>query len=98
MDAFQALTLALERIRHVLDRLDIPLVWDGVFDDHSGFQRAIPSIPGRRRGNRMSIRNGTMRLERIIDREVRQWAQDMKRRYLASQRRKRASRQARRES
>ena len=89
IDAFQALTLALEGIRHVLDRLETPLVWDGVFDDHSGFHRIVPWIPGPRRGDRMSIRKGTMRLERMVDHEVRQWAQDMKRRYLASKRARR---------
>jgi len=85
IDAFQALTLALERIRHALDRLETPVVWDGVFDDHSGFNRSIPWIPEPRRGDQMSIRKGTMRLERIVDREVRRWALDMKRRYHASQ-------------
>ena len=85
IDAFQSLTLALDRIRHTLDRLETPVVWDGVFDDHSGFNRTIPWIPDAQRGDRMSIRKGTLRLERIVDREVRQWALDMKRRYYASQ-------------
>jgi hypothetical protein len=91
VDAFQALTLALEGIRRVLDRLDTPLVWDGVIDDHSGFQRAIPWSPERRRGHRLSIRKGTNRLERMVDREVRRWVYDMKRRYLDAKRRKTAA-------
>ena len=45
VDAFQALTMALEGIRYFLDRLDTPLVWGGIFKDHSGFQRVIPSLP-----------------------------------------------------
>ncbi len=82
-DAFQALALALEHIRRCLDEMDPPLVWDGVFEDHSGFNRMIPWIPGPRRGQRMSIAPGTRRLERIVDGEVRRWALEMKRRYIA---------------
>jgi len=82
-DAFQALALALEHIRKCLDEMDPPLVWDGVFDDHSGFNRMIPWIPAPRRGQRMSIAAGTRRLERIVDGEVRRWALEMKRRYIA---------------
>jgi hypothetical protein len=82
-DAFQALALAHERIRRCIDQMDPPLVWDGVFEDHSGFNRMIPWIPGPRRGERMSVAAGTRRLERIVDGEVRRWALEMKRRYIA---------------
>jgi hypothetical protein len=92
VDAFQALTLAIEGIRRVLDGLDTPLVWDGVFDDHSGFQRAIPFIFEPRPGDRMSVHKTTTRLERVVDREVRRWAADMKRRYHASKRAKATAR------
>jgi hypothetical protein len=60
VDAFQALTLSLEGIRHHLDRLDTPLVWDDMLD-HSAFQRVIPLLP---------VASETKRLERFVEREV----------------------------
>ena len=44
IDAFQALTMALEGIRYFLDRSRMPLAWTGVRDD-TGFQRLIPLLP-----------------------------------------------------
>ena len=79
IDAFQALTMALEGIRHFLDRLDTPLVWGGVSEDDSGFQRVIPLLPER---------GGTMRLERMVDREILARLQKLERRHRAAQRRR----------
>lgn len=61
IDAFQALTMALEGIRYFIDRSRVPLVWKGVIDDHSGFQRVIPLLPEP---------GGTRRLERVVEREL----------------------------
>ena len=83
VDAFQALTMALEGIRHCLDRLDTPLVWGDVFGDHSGFQRVIPLLP-----EQGGIAKGIRRMERVVDHETRRWAQAAKRRYLKSEGRK----------
>ena|SRR5688572_26335585 len=83
VDAFQALTMALEGIRYVLDRLDTPLVWGEIFDDHSGFQRIVPLLP-----EPGGIAKGIRRMERVVDQETRRWAQEAKRRYLKSTRRK----------
>jgi hypothetical protein len=82
VDAFQALTMALEGIRYFLDRLDTPLVWGDVFDDHSGFQRIIPLLP-----EPGGIARGMRRMERVVDREVRRWALEAKRRRFRSKRR-----------
>ena len=82
VDAFQALTMALEGIRYFLDRLDTPLVWGDVFDDHSGFQRIIPLLP-----EPGGIARGIRRMERVVDRETRRWAHEAKRRYLKSTKR-----------
>ena len=62
LDAFQSLTMALEGIRHILDRSRLPLVWRGVLKDHSGFQRVIPLMPEA---------SGTRRMERLVDSAVR---------------------------
>ena len=78
VDAFQALTTALAGIRDFVDRSDAPLVWSGVLDDQSGFQRLVPLLPERR---------VTQRMERAIDREARRWLQELKRRHRAAQRR-----------
>jgi hypothetical protein len=78
VDAFQALTTALAGIRYFLDRLDTALVWGGVFEDQSGFQRLIPLLD----------RRITERMERAVDREARRWLQELKRRHRAAQRRK----------
>ena len=78
VDAFQALTTALAGIRYFLDRLDTPLVWGGVLEDHSGFQRLVPLLPARI----------TERMERAVDREARRWLQELKRRHRAARRRK----------
>ena len=71
IDAFQALTMALEGIRYFLDRSPEPLVWSA-FDDHSGFQRVIPFV---------AQRGGMRRIERIVDQEVRRWAEKLERRH-----------------
>lgn len=81
MDAFQALTMALEGIRYHLDRLDTPLVWGDVFDDHSGFQRIIPLLPGPG-----GVARGIRRMERVVEKEARRWAQAAKGRYVKSKR------------
>lgn len=83
VDAFQALTMALEGIRYFLDRLDTPLVWGDVFDDHSGFQRIIPLLP-----EPGGIARGIRRMERVVDEETRRWAMEAKRRHLKSKGRK----------
>jgi hypothetical protein len=74
IDAFQALTTALEGIRHCLDRVDTPLAWSGVFDDHTGFQRLIPLLPEAA---------GMRRMERLIDREAQRRLSVLKRRHNA---------------
>src|SRR5207249_2812305 len=79
IDAFQALTMALEGVRYFLDRLDTPLVWGGVLDDDSGFQRVIPLLPER---------GGTARLERMVDRELLARMRKLERRHRAAQRRR----------
>jgi len=79
IDAFQALTMALEGVRYFLDRLDPPLVWGGVLDDDSGFQRVIPLRPERGR---------TARLERMVDRELLARMRKLERRHRAAQRRR----------
>lgn len=79
MDAFQALTMALEGVRYFLDRLDTPLVWGGVLDDHSGFQRVIPLL---------AERGGTTRLERMVDRELLTRLRKLERRHRAARRRR----------
>jgi hypothetical protein len=71
VDAFQALTMALEGIRYYLDRIDTPLAWSGVFDDQPGFQRTIPLLPDAA---------GTRQMERLIDREARRQLTVLKRR------------------
>jgi hypothetical protein len=60
VDAFQALTMALEGIRFFLDRSRKPLAWKGVLDD-TGFQRVMPLLPEP---------GGTRRMERLVDREM----------------------------
>jgi len=85
VDAFQALTMALEGIRHFLDRMETPLVWGGTLDDHSGFQRLIPLIGGPRGTARI-----TARMERVVDRELLRQLRELKRRHRAAQGRKRA--------
>ena len=72
IDAFQALTMALEGIRNFLDRSRMPLAWPGVLDDHTGFQRVIPLLPEP---------GGTRRMERLVDRELRQRLDRLKRRH-----------------
>lgn len=59
VDAFQALTMALEGIRYYLDRSGMLLGWQGVFEDQTGFQRVIP----------LSEPAVTRRMERVVDRE-----------------------------
>jgi hypothetical protein len=86
VDAFQALTMALEGSRYVLDRMETPLAWSGVLDDHSGFQRFIPLLAWPR-----GTATGTARVERAVDREISQWAREAKRRHVAARRRKAAS-------
>ena len=89
VDAFQALTMALEGIRHIVDRSDPPLVWSDTLDDHSGFQRVIPLL-----AEPSGAARSTARVERAVDREVRRWALDRKRRYDAAQRRQSRGRSA----
>jgi hypothetical protein len=79
IDAFQALTMALEGVRYFLDRSETPLVWDGVSEDDSGFQRVIPLLPER---------GGTTRLERMVDRELLARMRKLERRHRAAQRRR----------
>lgn len=71
VDAFQALTNALEGIRYFLDQSGVALGWTGVLDDDTGFQRLIPLLPER---------GGTRRLERLVDREAKLRVQRLKRR------------------
>ena len=75
IDAFQALTMALEGIRYFLDRSSTPLVWAGVLDDHTGFQRVIPLLPER---------GGTQRIERVVDQETRRRLKELQRRHRAA--------------
>jgi hypothetical protein len=68
IDAFQALTMALEGIRYHFDRSGMRLGWQGVFEDQTGFQRVIPlSEPG-----------VTRQMERVVDRELRRGLQRLK--------------------
>lgn len=71
VDSMQALTMALEGIRAVLDRKFGALAWEEVLPDDSGFQRAIPITFG-----------GTFsrRLERLVDREVSRHVRQLKQR------------------
>lgn len=73
-DGFQALTMALEGIRYFLDRSRVPLVWKGVLEDGTGFQRVIPLLPEP---------GDTRRLERLVDREARLRLERLKRRHEA---------------
>ena len=59
VDALQALTTALDGIRHLLDEIGSPLAWRGVLPDHTGFQRMVPLLP-----------DISARIDRLIDREV----------------------------
>ena len=86
IDAFQALTMALEGIRYYLDRSSTPLVWGDVFDDHSGFQRVIPLLP-----ESAEIRS----MERIVDRELRRRLAMRERRHKERTRRRREHRSGR---
>ena len=96
VDAFQALTMALEGIRYFLDRMDTPLVWGGMFEDHSGFQRFIPSLPEfpkkRERDGTptgpLAVARYTRHIERVVDEEAVRWGQEMQRRHFAAKRRK----------
>lgn len=78
IDAFQALTTALEGIRHFLDRSSTPLVWAGVLPDQTGFQRVIPLLPER---------GGTQRIERLVDQEARRRLKELQRRHRTARRR-----------
>ena len=69
VDAFQALTMALEGIRYVLDRSGLSLAWPGVLEHHTGFQRVIPLI---------FEKGGTRRLERVVERELRRQLEHLK--------------------
>jgi hypothetical protein len=96
VDAFQALTMALEGIRYFLDRLDTPLVWGGMLKDHSGFQRVIPWLPefhslreaDGTSAKPLAVARYTRRIERLVDREADRWGREMKRKHLAAKRRK----------
>jgi hypothetical protein len=81
LDAFQALTTALDGIRYFLDKTGTPLAWTGVFEDQTGFQRLIPLMPDA---------VDTRRMERLIEDEARRWANRWKRRHLAHVRLKKA--------
>jgi hypothetical protein len=83
VDAFQALAGALQGIRYFLDRMDTPVGWDRLEDEHSGFYRVIPILVGPG-----GMARNTARVERAVDREVRAWARDLKQRHLTAQRRK----------
>jgi len=85
IDAFQALTMALEGIRYFLDRSSTPLVWSGVFEDQTGFQRLIPLMPEGA---------NTRRMERLIDRETQRWANGLKRRHQVRARHRRTRQSA----
>jgi hypothetical protein len=78
VDAFQALTMALEGIRYLVDQCAIPLAWKGVREDHTGFQRLIPLLPEP---------GGTSRLERIVDKEARLRLKRLKPRRQSARRR-----------
>ena len=80
IDAFQALTMALEGIRYFLDRSRVPLAWAGVRQDHTGFQRVIPLLPEP---------GGTRRMERLIDRQLRLRLNQLKRRHARGRRQRR---------
>ena len=86
IDAFQALTMALEGIRYFLDRSRMPLAWTGVIGD-TGFQRVIPLLPEP---------GGTRRMERLVDREMRLRLKELKRRHARRRRRVEVSRSGRR--
>ena len=77
VDAFQALTMALQGIRYFLDGSRVPLSWTGVLEDSTGFQRLIPLLPEP---------GGTRRLERLVDRELRLRLERLKRRHRARRR------------
>ena len=79
VDAFQALSMALEGIRYHLDRSRTPLVLDDMFDDPC-FNRVIPLLPDPAE---------TRRIERLVDREVRRWTRMLEERYKARARRAR---------
>ena len=78
VDSMQALTTALEGIRAVLDKRFGALAWENVLPDDSGFQRQIPITFGRR---------FTRRLERLVDRECRNYVQQRTRRKKLKRRR-----------
>jgi hypothetical protein len=84
IDAFQALTMALEGIRYFLDRSPESLVWGGVIENHSGFQRIIPLVPDL---------GETRRLERMVDQELRRRLKRLEQRH-AKKRRTAAARRA----
>ncbi len=84
IDAFQALTTALEGIRYFLDRSSTPVVWAGVLDDQTGFQRLIPLLP--KRGD-------TKRMERVVDQEAIRQLKELQRRHRAARGRRVARRE-----
>jgi hypothetical protein len=77
IDAFQAITMALEGIRYFVDRSPEPLVWGGVVENHSGFQRIIPLVP---------YRGETRRLERMVDQELRRRLKRLEQRHAKKRR------------
>ena len=84
VDAFQALTMALEGIRYFLDRSPVVLAWTGVREDTTGFQRVIPLLPEP---------GGTRRLERLVDREAKLRLERLKRRQRLGRKKVRATAQ-----
>jgi hypothetical protein len=77
VDSMQALTTALDGIHALLDESGLPLGWwtgpgrHDLFSDETGFARQLP------RGFGAAFRR---RLERLVDGELRQWVQRLKRR------------------
>jgi hypothetical protein len=72
VDAFQALTTALEGIRVTLERSGKRLSWIGGHRGDSGFERPVPSALG------LEV---SRRLNRMIDREVARFVRVRERRH-----------------
>jgi hypothetical protein len=70
VDSMQALVTALDGIRAMLDETGLSLSWQDALPDHTGFQRAIPVLFGAAFAKR---------LERLVDREIKLYVQNLKR-------------------
>lgn len=72
VDAFQALTVALQGIRYYLDRSELELSWPGILEGQTGFQQIIPLL---------TEAAGARRMERVVERELQARLKRLKQRH-----------------